>query len=103
MNVNLVYVHIGNVLPDGFIDNIYQTLLTNSHITIYILIDDLLIHNVKNKINLRNRLLKMLRANPTSTLKARISNLNKEIKKYFYLEKSKHVKRGIIRGNSKSL
>ena len=51
MNVNLVYVHIGNVLPDGFIDNIYQTLLTNSHITIYILIDDLLIHNVKNKIN----------------------------------------------------
>ena len=34
MNINLVYVHIGKILPESFLDNIYQTLLTNDNIKI---------------------------------------------------------------------
>ena len=54
MNINLVYVHIGKILPESFLDNIYQTLLTNDNIKIYILIDDLLIDYLKNEIKLLN-------------------------------------------------
>ena len=54
-NINLIYVHIGNELPECFIDNIYQTLLINTNqITIYILLNDILINNVKEKISKLN-------------------------------------------------
>ena len=43
-------------------------------------------HIVKNKLNLRNRLLKHLRIRPTLELKNRIKNLNFEIKTHFYSE-----------------
>ena len=36
-------------------------------------------------------------------LRIRIAGLNKEIKNYFYLQKTKNVRRGIIPGSSKSL
>ena len=54
-NLNLIYVHIGNILPEGFIDNIYQTLLLNSSdINIYILLNDELITYVQNQIKQLN-------------------------------------------------
>ena len=53
--LNLVYVHIGKQLPECFIDNIYQTLLTNySQLKIYILLDDELIDKVKKDIQSLN-------------------------------------------------
>lgn len=53
--LNLVYVHIGKELPECFIDNIYQTLLTNHcQIKIYILLDDHLIDDIKESINCLN-------------------------------------------------
>lgn len=48
--LNLIYVHIGTTLPECFFDNIYQTILTNNKIKIYILLDDNLIPSVKANI-----------------------------------------------------
>lgn len=54
----LVYVHIGNNLPDYIYDTIYQTLLINNNSSkIYLLLEDTLIENVKkniSKFNLNN-------------------------------------------------
>ena len=53
--LNLIYVHIGNELPECFLDNIYQTLLTNSNkITIFILLNDNLIDTFKEKVQKLN-------------------------------------------------
>lgn len=54
-NLNLIYVHIGNQLPECFLDNIYQTLLVNTnHINIYIVLNDELIKDVQTQINSLN-------------------------------------------------
>ena len=58
---------------------------------------------IKNKLNIRNRLLKKSRTTPTGEIKARIKNLNIEIKNFFYSRKKLSVRRGIQPGNSKSL
>ena len=53
--LNLVYVHIGKELPECFIDNIYQSLLINyCNFKVYILVDDDLIDDVKNRIKCLN-------------------------------------------------
>ena len=43
---------------------------------------------IKRKINLRKKLLKNLKNNPTNSLRDRIKNLNVEIKKHFIFKKS---------------
>ena len=58
---------------------------------------------IKRKLNIRNRLLKQLKRNPTLELKRRIKQLNAEIKNHFHSEKKKEVRRCILPGNSKSL
>ena len=59
--------------------------------------------NIKNKINIRKRLLKKLKITPTLGLKTRIKNINAEIKIFFYSRKRISVRKGIMPGNSKSL
>ena len=58
---------------------------------------------IKRKLNLRNRLLKLLKRRPTLELRNRIRNLNFEIRNHFYSKKRDDVRRQIIPGNSKSL
>ena len=58
---------------------------------------------INNKKNLRKRLLKALRRNPTLEMKSRIKNLNSEIKTHFYSEKRSNVRKNLVPGNSKSL
>ena len=58
---------------------------------------------IKRKINLRKRLLKAQKNNPTNELRNRINNLNIEIRTHFHCKKSNSVRRNIIPGNSKSL
>ena len=58
---------------------------------------------IKRKLNLRKRLLRSIKTNPTNELRTRINNLNLEIKNHFHCKKSNSVRRNIIPGNSKSL
>ena len=58
---------------------------------------------VKNKINLRKRLLKRNRLNKNPETKQRINELNIEIRKFFNENKSKQVRRTIKPGDSQSL
>ena len=58
---------------------------------------------IKRKINLRKRLLRLTRVNPSNELRDRIKNLNVEIKNHFLSKKTSSVRRRIIPGNSKSL
>ena len=58
---------------------------------------------IKNKVNIRKRLLKKFKATPTPELKLRIKGLNKDIKSHHWNEKSKSIRRSIIPGNSESL
>ena len=58
---------------------------------------------IKNKLNLRGRLLKSPKRSPTLELKKRIKNLSLEIKNHFHCIKSKNIRRKILPGNTKSL
>ena len=58
---------------------------------------------IKNKINLRNRLLKKFKQTKDVNLKSRIKNLNTEIRFHFEQNKRKRVRQCIIPGNNKSL
>lgn len=52
MKNSLVYIHIGNELPNYLYDNIYQTLLINNYATnIYVCMNDNLINKFYNEIN----------------------------------------------------
>ena len=58
---------------------------------------------IRRKLNLRNRLLKVLKKRPSQELKKRVKNLNFEIRNHFYSLKRSNVRRNIIPGNCKSL
>ena len=58
---------------------------------------------IKRKFNIRKRLLKKLKRDPTVELKSRIKNLNAEIRSHFHSLKKKAIRQKIIPGNSKSL
>ena len=58
---------------------------------------------VKNKINIRHRLLKQQKMVPTLNLKTRIKNLSFEIKTHFYSERKNQIRKKLVPGNSKSL
>ena len=58
---------------------------------------------IKRKLNLRKKLLKILKINKTDTIRNRIKNLNVEIKRHFLIKKTKSIRRKITPGNSKSL
>ena len=58
---------------------------------------------IRRKLNLRNRLLKVLKKKPSLELKKRVKNLNVEIRSHFYSLKKSNVRRNIIPGNCKSL
>ena len=47
--------------------------------------------HIKHKLNTRKRLLNVFKRNPTLELKARIKNLNFEIRTHYYPEKRKNV------------
>ena len=59
--------------------------------------------HIKNKLNLRKRLLKKRKNYPSPELKARIANLNFEIRSHFFSITRYKVRKGIIPGNSKTL
>ena len=59
--------------------------------------------HVKRKLNIRKRLLKRQKTSNTPALSARIKTLNKEIRDFFQVKKSKKVRKTIIPGNTKSL
>jgi len=57
MVLNLVYVHIGNELPECFLDNLYQMSLMNYlQIKVHILLDDKLIAGVKEQTSKFNHI-----------------------------------------------
>jgi hypothetical protein len=58
---------------------------------------------IKNKLNIRKRLLKTIRRVPSEALRSRIKNLNIEIKNYYYGKTKLKIRRGILPGNTKSL
>ena len=58
---------------------------------------------IRRKLNMRNRLLKVLKKRPSLDLKKRVKNLNVEIRNHFYSIKRSNVRRNIIPGNCKSL
>ena len=58
---------------------------------------------IKNKLNPRNRLLKVLKKRPSIDLKTRIKNLNIEIVTHFRSNKRNKIRNKIIPGSSKSL
>jgi hypothetical protein len=51
---SLIYVHIGKHLPEYLYDSVYQSLLINPDIKIYILLDNTLVDRVRNKIKCFN-------------------------------------------------
>ena len=54
-------------------------------------------------LNVRKRCLKHFKSKPSPALKFKIKALDKAIRLYFKSEKCKHVRKGIIPGNSKTL
>ena len=49
---SLVYIHIGNPIPDYLYDNIHQTLLINDYkVKVYVIVEDSLIKDFNEKIN----------------------------------------------------
>ena len=60
---------------------------------------------IKSKINKRNNLKKKIKHNHVNqqVLQQNLKSLNKEIKNFFYQNKTKSVRRGILPGNSKTL
>jgi hypothetical protein len=51
---NLIQIHIGKELPNYIYDSLYQSLLINTNVIIYVLIDSSLINEFNNKISLFN-------------------------------------------------
>ena len=51
---NLIQIHIGKKLPDYIYDNLYQSLLVNTNVTIHVLIDNSLINEFNENIALFN-------------------------------------------------
>ena len=58
---------------------------------------------ITTKLNLRKKLLKKQKNNPSNVLRDRIKNLNCEIRQHFKSLKTKAVRRKIVPGNCKSL
>ena len=58
---------------------------------------------IKRKLNLRKRLLKSLKSNPTNDQRDCIKSLNTEKKHHFQKIKNNSIRRKIQPGNSKSL
>ena len=56
-----------------------------------------------NKINIRKRLLKKIKSNPTIEHRNRIRNLNTEIRNFFKSIKRNEVRRGLIPNNTESI
>ena len=54
--------------------------------------------HIKRKMNLRKRLIIHMKRTNDITLKARIKNLNYEIKQHFTLQKRLKVRKGIVPG-----
>ena len=59
--------------------------------------------HIKNKLNIRRRLLSKLKTKKCSQIKMQIKKLDKEIRFFFHSSKAKSVRRNIIPGNSSSL
>ena len=58
---------------------------------------------IKQKINMRKKLLKLIKTQKTNELRNQIKILNIEIKRHFQIKKSNSIRRKIIPGNTKSL
>ena len=58
---------------------------------------------IKNKLNIRKRLLRSIKGNPNEEKRLRIKHLNIEIRNFYYGKTRLKVRRGILPGNSKSL
>ena len=60
-------------------------------------------NSIKNKINIRKRLLKQRKRSPTDKIKQKLNFLNHEIKTFYFLQKRNAVRKNILPGNSRSL
>ena len=58
---------------------------------------------IKNLLNIKKRLLKLKKKNCSEALCQKLKSLDKEIKHSLSFEKTKHVRQGILPGNSKTL
>jgi len=48
---NLVYIHIGKKLPEYIYDSVYQSLIVNKNVCIYVLIDDTLLSEFNKRVS----------------------------------------------------
>jgi hypothetical protein len=83
MTTTLIYIHIGNTLPDYIHDSIYQTVLVSSNTKIYVLLDDTLItsfnetvNKFNNNIYMKNHVNNLIVCVPLSILKLPIEYTN---------------------------
>ena len=60
-------------------------------------------NSIKNKINIRKRLLKQRKRSPTDKIKQKLNFLNHEIKTFYFSQKRNAVRKNIWPGNSRSL
>ena len=58
-------------------------------------------HQIKSKLNKRNKLTKMKKRNSSNELKSRINGLNFKIKLFYLAGKKERVRKGILPGNTK--
>lgn len=68
MSLSLIYIHIGKTLPIYIYDSIYQTLLINSNLKIFILIDDLLLESFQLQLDKFNININLVFCVPLSIL-----------------------------------
>ena len=79
---NLIQIHIGKKLPDYIYDSIYQTLLINTNVTIYVLIDESLINEFNEKIALFNVPSNCVKVVPLTSKSDKIEKYTEYMKKF---------------------
>jgi hypothetical protein len=65
---NLIYIHIGDTLPEYIFDSVYQSIIVTPNTTIYILVSDILIKECKINIDKLNTSLQKIQIIPLSLL-----------------------------------
>lgn len=79
---NLIQIHIGKELPDYIYDSLYQSLLVNTKITIYVLIDQTLINEFNEKISLFNLNPSCIKVVPLTGKSYKIDKYTEYMKKF---------------------
>lgn len=83
---NLIQIHIGKELPEYIYDSLYQSLLVNTNVIIYVLVDATLVNECNEKISLFNLSPNCIKVVPL-TLLTQIASDGKIDKYAKYMEK----------------